>query len=142
MTIEQAQSWVGRDLTPNETELVAFLRGAIIKGDERVLVCSAWAKVEPSILDTPIPKSALDQVYGEDVVEALTLREFSLLERIVEVEEGDNYALFILSANYNVLPAGKSRVRYTNADDVKQWLGLTAPFGIGIDDLLTDAEVS
>ena len=139
MTIEEAEAWVGRSLTENETALVRFARKAIINGSERVLVFSAWGKVEPELLDAPIPAQVLIDVYGEDVGD-VTLRDFALVEGVVVPEGGGAFALFSLSANYDILPAPKGRERITTADDVVQWLGLTASYGVTIDNILTDQE--
>ena len=137
MTIEQAEAWKGEALTDNEKLLVTFLSKGTIKGSERVLVCSAYGLVSPDLLDTAIPQSALDQVYGEGEVTNLTLRDFALSEAVISETE----AWFSLSANYNVLPKGKSRKRYTNADDVAQWLGLTESFGVTIDNIVNTPPV-
>jgi hypothetical protein len=140
MTLEQFKSYFGREPDENETALLKWLNKGVINGGENVPVFSAWGKVAPSLLNTNIPQEALDQVYGEGVIDELTLADFSLSEEVI-VPDGDlPFALFQLSANYNVLPKPKSRKRYTTAEDGAQWLELTKPFGVTIDNLLTDEE--
>ena len=141
MTIEEAELWKGEPLTDNEVALLKFLVKGRINGSTNVLVCSAWGRITAELLDAPIPQSALDQVYGEGVVSGLTLRDFSLVVRTFEPEELPAYALFLLSANYKLSPSPKGRGPITTADDVTQWLGLTAPFGITAETALSNEEI-
>jgi hypothetical protein len=108
-------------------DLTRFLVPATINGNEEVEVFYAWGLVDEELLDTPIPQSALDDVYGEGVVTDLTLRDFCL-SYVPAKEEGK--VMFPMSANYNHSPKPKSRTRYTSAEDGLQWFGFTEPFGV------------
>ena len=142
VTVPEAEAWVSPlALTSNQVASVRLLKPVTIKGNQHVLKFAGWGKLEDiSLLDTPIPQSALDQVYGAGVVTNMTLRDFSLYEQVVVPDVGEPFALFMLSANYAVPPMNKTRQKYTSADDGMQWLGLTAPFGITLETALTDEQ--
>ena len=114
-------------LSATAQDISRFLYPATIRGNQQVEVFRGWGLVDEAMLYTPIPQSALDQVYGEGVVTNLTLRTFCLNYTPAK-EEGK--VMFALSANYNLNPKPRSRTRYTSEADGLQWLGLTAAFGV------------
>jgi len=126
MTSEQYTALEAHIPTPEEEPILRFLKECNVR-NQPTPVFYAWGLVDEALLDTPIPQSALDQVYGEGVVTELTLRNFCLSHEPAR-EEGK--VLFSLSANYNVSPLSPSRDRYTGLGDGVQWFGFTEAFGV------------
>ena len=150
-TREELEAWQGAPLDDDQIALERFLipikaNAPGFADPQQVLLCEAYGMVTPEMLDTPIPTEALVQVYGEDpenpgqpipAVVGRTLRDFALSH--VELTVSDTrIALFVLSANYKVIPSWRGQP--TTAADGMQWLALTAPFGVTAETAKTRAE--
>lgn len=128
MNIEEAEAWIGGELTENQTKLVDYLSEGTIKGNERVLVCTAYGLGDLALLSTEVPEAVLTQVYGSGNVSELTLGGLALKHKVTESGE----VCFLLSANYELPNSAPSRSRYTSADDVAQWIKLIGEADIDI----------
>jgi len=122
-------------MTENEQRFERFLREATIKGGERVLVASAWAKCSTDLLTTPIP-TAQAEARGWPADRTFTLEDFAL----IAVHLDDGQSVFLLSAKDFSCEKAQVRREYTSADDLAVWVEEIAPFGLKEADLLTDAE--
>ena len=137
MTIEEAEAWVGRPLSSNETACVHLLKPVTVRGSVHVLVAHAWAEVPTNQLDNKIPRGKIIERWGKDLGD-VTLQEFAL---ITHACAENNKSVFSISAcDYNAQGV-KSRKTYTDADALIEWVEEIAPFGIKLTDLLTDEEM-
>ena len=131
-----ASAWVGRPLTDNEVTACPWLVPCTIRGDQHVLVAHAWAKCTTPQLDINIPRGKIFQRWGKDLSN-VTLRDFALSTFDLPL----NKSVFSISAcGYNA-DGVKTRYSYTDADALIDWVTQIAPFGIKLEDLLTDAEM-
>ena len=124
-------------LSATADDLDRFMRLCPVKGEMQE-VFYGWGLVPESLLDTPIPQSALDQVYGPNVVTGLLLRSFCLNWQPAR-EEG--YVLFSLSANYAV-HGRHTRKRFTGREDALQWFSLTAQYGVTPETAIDSSQLS
>ena len=134
-TKAELEEWVGRELTPDEVRFMAFLipsKARVSGGIINVLVCQAYVWLVLALLDTLVPQSALDQVYGVGAVTDLPLREFTIA--VHEEEDRPDEARIALSATFKV--GGRVRTLWTTAEDVAQWMDYMNAFGITDADLV------
>jgi len=136
-TPEELSAWVGRPLTSNELALAEFEAPRRGRNSEHVLVCSGYGVIQSATTNTIVPQLAVDQVYGAGVVSNVPLHNFTLT--CEQIPDSTN-SVFVLSANYNLSPKPPTRKRYTCADDVMQWLGITGQYGVSITNILTVTE--
>ena len=123
-TIPEAEAWVNRELTANETNTIHYLERVKIRGNKRVLCFYGWAQIDNTQTNTIVPQSVADQVYGQGVVSNVPIPQLSLKCQIVP--KAPATSVYTMAANYNLAPNPPSRTRYTDADDGVQWLGLSS----------------
>jgi hypothetical protein len=135
MTIEQAQAWVGRELTADETECVHLLVAGTVKENVRVLVANASCIVPTGQMSNKIPRGqAKDRGWPDNV--DFTLRDFCLKSKDLEQSK----SIFQVCARDYTKDGSINLVNYMTAEALMLWVNEIAPFGIKLIDLLDVAD--